>query len=631
LNETTYGCSVSLSEGPHAAARAESLFGRAEIRRTHRADGSILLDSVEALGPYPRCIGEHLIHWAKEAPERPFLLERAAGLEWKGVTYQQALVRVEGLAGALLETCSGLSRPLAILCDNSVEHGLLTLAAMHVGIPVAPISPAYSLGSGDFQKLKSIIQRLAPALIYVDDFDRFAPALDAIRGLHSAIVVAGGEGERPASAVWRFAELNRDSPESVRRAFAAVTPETVAKVLFTSGSTDEPKGVLNTQRMLCSNQQAKAQVWPFLQHHAPVLVDWLPWNHTFGGNHNFNLVLRNGGTLYIDRGRPVGALFSHTLANLAEVAPTIYFNVPRGFEMLVPALQSQPALREKFFSRLKLLFYAAAGLPQHLWDALNELSSSVHGRPVPLVSAWGATETAPLATDCYGEVSGPGVIGVPVPGCELKLVPSGEKLEVRVRGAHVFPGYWERPDLTAGAFDEEGFYRIGDAVRFVDELAPERGLLFDGRVAEDFKLTTGTWVSVGKLRLRAIAALVPIAQDIVIAGHDRSEVRLLVFPNINACRRLCPELAADAPVSEVLAHLRVREYVAAALKALHHESPASSAHAAGALLMSEPPSIDAGEITDKGYINQRAVLHRRKELVEALFTPGHPALIPLPR
>jgi feruloyl-CoA synthase len=617
------------SQIPHEAANPERLFGNALIRRTYRADGSIVLDSAEPLGPHPRCVTEHLVHWAREAPNRAYLLERSDDGSWSGATYQSALARVERLAGALLEMGTSPSRPLAILCDNSVEHGLLTLAAMHVGIPVAPISPAYSLVSSDFQKLKSIIRLLTPAVIYVDDFVRYAPALEAIQTLHTGIVVASTRRDRSVPDVRQLSDLDRDNLTAVRRAFEAVTPDTVAKVLFTSGSTDAPKGVINTHRMLCANQQAKAQVWPFLETHVPVLVDWLPWNHTFGGNHNFNLVLRNGGTLYIDRGRPLPLQFSHTLANLSEVAPTIYFNVPRGFEMLVPALQDQRALREKFFSRLKLLFYAAASLPQHLWDALNELSASACGKPIPLVSAWGSTETAPLATDCYGEPSGPGVIGVPVPGCELKLEPNGEKLEVSVRGANVFPGYWRRPDLTMRTFDEEGFYRIGDAVRFADESAPERGLLFDGRVAEDFKLTTGTWVSVGELRLRAIAAMVPIAQDVVVAGHDRSEVRVLVFPNIGACRKLCPDLGLNAGPSEIVAHSRVREIVAAGLKSLHDESPATSSHATGALLLTEPPSIDAGEITDKGYINQRAVLNRRKDLAEALFREGHAAVVSL--
>jgi feruloyl-CoA synthase len=416
----------------------------------------------------------------------------------------------------------------------------------------------------------------------------------------------------------------------VARAFSAVTRDTTAKLLFTSGSTGEPKGVINTQRMLCSNQQAKAQLWRFLEDTPPVIVDWLPWNHTFGGNHNFNLVLRNGGTLYIDTGRPVPGLFSRTVENLREIAPTVYFNVPRGYEMLVGALRVDEALRRHFFSRLQVIFYAAASLPNHLWEALSELSRNEVGEPIALSSGWGSTETAPLATDCHFHAQHPGVIGLPVPGCELKLLPNGNRYEIRVRGDLVTPGYWRKPDLTAAHFDEDGFYQIGDAVRFYDDNAPERGLLFDGRVAEDFKLTSGTWVHVGQLRLRAIAALAPLAQDVVIAGADRAEVGFLIFPNIAACRELCPDLSADAPFDTVLAHPALSAHIEAGLSELHRQAPASSTHAARALLLTTPPSIDSGEITDKGYINQRAVLSCRKTLVEGLYEPGHPAVIQRP-
>jgi feruloyl-CoA synthase len=351
------------------------------------------------------------------------------------------------------------------------------------------------------------------------------------------------------------------------------------------------------------------------------VVDWLPWSHTVGANHNFNLVLRQGGTLYIDAGRPAPPLFSQTVANLRDVAPTIYFNVPRGYDMLVAALQSDARLRRNFFSRLQVVFYAAAALPQNLWDALRRLAEETVGEPVVVTSAWGSTETAPLAADCHFQAERSGVIGLPVPGTELKLVPNGEKLEVRVRGPNVTPGYWGRPDLTAAHFDAEGFYRIGDAVRFADPDRPEAGLLFDGRVAEDFKLDSGTWVSVGTLRVRAIAALAPVAQDVVVAGHDRRDVGFLVFPNVAACRSLA-NLGDDAAPDEVLAHPRVRDAVRRGLDALRLESSGSSMHATRAVLVALPPSIDRGEITDKGYINQRAVLAGRAGAVEALFGDG---------
>jgi feruloyl-CoA synthase len=615
----------------HIVVRDPSvLFAPPAVRVERRQDGSILLNAVQPLGSYPTALSEHLLYWARKAPDRAFILERDQTGVWMGATYGQALEKVLRLAGGLAALNLTAARPIAILSDNTVEHGLLMLAAMHIGIPVLSISSAYSLASRDFLKLKSIIRRTTPSLIYVDDAGHFAPALEAIRRLHQATIIVGERSAIPADAL-PLSELYRDDQAvAVAEAYASVTADTIAKILFTSGSTDEPKGVINTQRMLCASQQAKAQVWPFLYTHPPTLVDWLPWNHTFGGNHNFNLILRNGGTLYIDGGRPIPAAFHQTLANLRDISPTIYVNVPRGFELLVHALKADGALRSTFFSRLQLIFYAAASLPSHLWDALGELSIQATGEAIPLVSAWGATETAPLATDCHFSATHAGVIGLPVPGCELKLVPNGNKLEVRVRGANVFPGYWRQPEVTSQIFDEEGFYLIGDAVRFADESVPERGLIFDGRVSEDFKLTTGTWVSVGNLRLRAIAALAPIAQDVVVAGHDQSAVSFLIFPNVVECRAMLKTLQQDADVEEVLAHPDLRAHVANALLALKRAAPASSTHGVRAVLLSEPPSIDAGEITDKGYINQRAVLNRRKHIVASLFSPDHADVIGLP-
>jgi len=405
---------------------------------------------------------------------------------------------------------------------------------------------------------------------------------------------------------------------AVDRAFAHVGPDTVAKLLFTSGSTGEPKGVINNHRMLCSNQQAIRQVWPFLTREPPIILDWLPWSHTFGSNHNFNMVLANGGTLYIDEGKPAPGLFDKSVANLREVAPTLYFNVPRGFDVLAWALEQDPALADHFFSRLKMLFYAAAALPQNLWERFEHLIQA-RGKNVAMVSAWGATETAPMVTTVHFRIDRAGVMGLPAPGCELLMVPSNGKLELRVRGPNVTPGYWKRPDLTREAFDEDGFYKIGDAGRFADPADPAKGIEFDGRLAEDFKLSSGTWVHVGVLRVKAVSALAPIAQDIVITGHDRDYAAFLVFPNLAACRALCPDLAADAPATAVLNHPAVRERVHAGMRALAQSGTGSSTYAARALLMAEPPSIDASEITDKGYINQRAVLKRRAALVESLY------------
>ena len=596
------------------------LFAAPAVTVTHGADRSLRLRSPIALLPYNRAVGEYLEQWAVTAPDRLFLQERGPDGRWRGPTYAQALSQVRAIATGLVRLGASESRPLVILSDNSAEHALLMLAALHVGVPVTPVSPAYSLLSKDFAKLKRIVALVEPGVVYVADGARFAPALAAIRGLHQAVIVAGAGG---ADGARSMAELAAETDAAmVERRFAAVGPDTVAKLLFTSGSTGEPKGVITTQRMLCANQQAKAQVWPFLAHNPPVIVDWLPWSHTFGANHNFNLVMRHGGTLYVDGGRPVPGLFDQTLANLREVSPTIYFNVPRGYDMLVTALRADADLRASFFRRLQVIFYAAAALPANLWDALTELAHATVGEAVPLTSAWGSTETAPLATDCHFQADQAGVIGLPIPGTELKLVPNGLKSEVRVRGPNVTPGYWKRPDLTAAAFDEEGFYRIGDAVRLVDPDRPERGLLFDGRVSEDFKLDSGTWVNAGMLRVKAIAALAPVAQDVVIAGQDRAEIGFLIFPNLAACRALDPSLPADAPAERVLGSAAVRAVVAAGLARLRDAGEGSSTVAGRAILLADPPSIDAGEITDKGYLNQRAVLMHRKDHVDGLYAAG---------
>jgi feruloyl-CoA synthase len=528
---------------------------------------------------------------------------------------------VRQIAGSLLRMKLPPGRPVAVLSDNGIDHALLMLACLHAGIPYAAVSPAYSLMSQDHAKLRALVARLRPGLLYTASAARYAPALAAIAGLHDAALVASDAPDLPAGVLPFSSLLAADDDAAVQRAFDAVGPDTVAKILFTSGSISEPKGVINTQRMLCASQQAKAQLWPFLARTPPVIVDWLPWNHTFGGNHNFNLVLRHGGTLYIDGGKPAPGLFETSIANLREIAPTLYFNVPRGFDMLVTALRADAALRRNFFSRLQLMFYAGSALPQNLWESLTELAMQETGQAVPMVTAWGSTETSPLATDCHFQAPRSGVIGLPVPGVELKLLPAGDKLEIRVRGPNVTPGYLGQPELTAKAFDDEGFYRIGDAVRFADAARPEAGLVFDGRVAEDFKLSSGTWVNVGAVRIKGIELLAPVAQDIVVTGHDGDEVGFLVFANVPACRALAG-LSADTGAAEVLVHPAVRERVRSGLQAMQALGGGSSTCAARALLMAEPPSVDAGEITDKGYINQSAVLARRAALVERLAGEG---------
>jgi feruloyl-CoA synthase len=606
---------------------APMLFAQPAVRVTRRADGAIFVDSPIPLEPGVRCIGEYLEQWADKEPAREFLMERSAQGGWRGVTYGEARDKVYRIASWLLDNTTDRERPLVVLSDNSIEHGLLMLACMHVGIPYSGISPAYSLVSKDHLKLKRLIERLDPAVLFVADPLPFTAALAAIDGLHSATLVTGDGSKVPQGAVPFSGLLAQVDHERVQARFAETGPATVAKILFTSGSTSEPKGVINTQRMLCASQQAKAQLWPFLGQTPPVLLDWLPWNHTFGGNHNFNLILAHGGTLYLDAGKAAPGLFDTTIANLREVSPTLYLNVPRAFDMLIPVLRSDPLLRKKFFARLQVIFYAAAALPQHLWAALEEISVQERGYVVPMVTAWGSTETSPLATDCHYPAQRSGVIGLPVPGVSLKLVPNGEKLEVRVKGPNVMPGYFKQPDLSARAFDEEGYYRIGDAVRFVDPEAPQLGLVFDGRVAEDFKLSSGTWVSVGSLRLSAIEKMAPLAQDAVVTGHERDEICLLVFPNVAACRQLAG-LPADVPVAQVLAHPKIREHVRQALAAGMRSGTGSSTYAVRAMLMEQPAAVDAHEITDKGYMNQGAVLKNRDDLVARLYAGNEdPAVI----
>jgi feruloyl-CoA synthase len=457
---------------------------------------------------------------------------------------------------------------------------------MHAGVPVAPISPAYSLMSKDFAKLKAIFELLKPGLVWVDDPKKFAGALAAV-----------------GAAATPLAQLLDESPGArIDDAFAKVGADTTAKILFTSGSTGIPKGVINTHRMMCANQQMLAQVWPFLEDKAQTIVDWLPWNHTFGGNFCFNMMLRNGGALFIDGGKPAQGLIETTARNLKEVSPTLYFNVPRGFDLLLSFLEKDAELRRSFFRDLDMLFYAAAALPQNLWERLEAMAVAEKNGELAMISSWGSTETAPSAAAVHYHIERAGVIGLPNPGCELKLVPAAGKLEVRVRGPHVTPGYFRREDLTRTAFDEEGFYRIGDAMKFADPAAPEKGLVFDGRVAEDFKLSSGTWVHVGAVRVKLIAAGNPLIQDAVITGHDRDEVGALVFPS---------------PAAKDLAPGALRAKIVAALKALA-AAGGSSMHPVRALVTTDPPSIDANEITDKGYINQRAVLERRAALVEKL-------------
>ena len=598
--------------------------GPADVVVECRSDGTILMRSPHPLPPHPQKLTERLVHWAKAAPDRVFLAQRDSVGDWRKLSYVETLAAVRSIAAALLRRDLSTERPIAILSGNDIEHALIALAAMHVGVPYAPISVPYSLLSQDFGKLKTIIGILTPGLVFAANGTAFARAVAAaVPSDVEVVVTANPPADRHATL---FSELAAAQPTpAVDAAHAEVGPDTIAKFLFTSGSTGQPKGVINTQRMLCANQAMIRCGLAFVTDEPPVLVDWLPWNHTFGSNHNFNFVLDNGGSLYIDEGKPLPGAIAATARNLGDIAPTIYFNVPKGFEMLLPYLEADRALRETFFSRLKVMFYAGASLSQHVLEPLQRLAVKTTGERIIFLSSLGSTETAPAALACTWETERTGNIGVPLPGVELKLVPRADKLEAWLRGANITPGYWRAPDLTAAVFDDEGYYMIGDALKFADPLDPAKGLLFDGRLAEDFKLATGTWASVGPLRAAFIAHCAPLVRDVVLAGAERDEIAALVFPDLDACRKLAPDVPQDVPAAALLADPRVHREFSRLIDTLAKTSTGASNRIARAMLLAEPPSLDIGEMTDKGSINQRAVLAHRAALVEELYAQSPPA------
>jgi len=608
--ETT-GMSTSFFDNPRMLAPRQTV-------KTPLPGGGFELQSPEPLQPYARCVGEWLEQWARETPDAPAFAEPAvpAGSGWRMLSWAALRAQVGSVAQGLLDLKLPAGKPIAILSDNSLDHLVLVLAALHIGRAACTISSGYCrLAQDDYSRIHGILQTLDPCLVYASDSGIYGPPL-VWAGITAVEVFSSGS-ERQAGAL-SFAKLAA-TPETpaVMQAFATVTPETHAKYLLTSGSTGHPKVVINTHRMLCANQQMLAQTLRFLDEEKPVLLDWLPWSHTFGGNHNVNLVLRSGGTLYIDDGRPLPGAIDRTIAHLREVQPTVYFNVPRGYEMMLPTLEKDEELARRFFAKLRMVFYAGAGMPVSTWERLDAVAAKVRQGsaygPLWMTTSWGSTETAPAITFASWKLDRPGVIGLPMPGVKLKFIPNGGKLEMRIRGDNIFPGYRNNPEATAGAFDEEGYYCIGDAGYLLDEADPLQGVVFNGRVAEDFKLTSGTWVSVGTLRVKVVSALAPYAQDVVITGHDRSEIGALVF--LTEAGRAVP-------------HEEMAGYMRAGLRALKDEGAGSSQTPARALLLPDGPSAAAGEITDKGYVNQRLVLTRRAADVEALYaTPADPRVI----
>ncbi|MEE2745338.1 MAG: feruloyl-CoA synthase [Pseudomonadota bacterium] len=591
------------------------------------SDGSKILRSPQTLEEYPENQSKWIFDWAKKAPTRIFLADRS-GLngDWRSITYFDFSKKIKSIGQALLDRSEGKIRPIAILSDNSVNNALLLYGAMHVGIPVVPISPAYSLLSQDFGKLKYILANTSPNLIYIEDGQKFRAVLESNQFGDAEIIVSNNIPDN--IEVTPFDELISVQPTSaVDKASADVTSDTIAKILFTSGSTGQPKGVINTQGMLCSNQQAMSQVWTFLNEKPPVTVDWLPWNHTFGGNHNLNMILRNGGTLYIDFGKPAPGLIEETIRNLKEISPTIYFNVPRGYDMLLPYFDKDQDLRRSFFANLEMIFYAAAALTQSTWEKLEYFSELTIKKRVMMLSGWGATETAPDCTHVHWPISKAGVIGLPIPGTEIKLVPNENKIEMRVRGPNVMPGYWKQDELTEEVFDEDGFYCIGDAARLEDPGDIRKGIIFDGRISENFKLSTGTWVAVGSLRTDIIASASNVIQDAVVTGHDRDEIGLLIFPNVLGCRTLCPDLSLETELEVLLSQKNVKNALVSGLMDYNSRHSVSSRRVTRAILMTEPANIDKNEITDKGYVNQRAVLERRSNLVDKLYKGAAPTIL----
>ncbi len=592
-----------------------------ETKLETRPDGTLIYRAAYDLGDVATTTGDWLHRWAEEAPDRTFLAERY-GAGWREVTYKEALEQVRAIAGALLARGLTAETPVLIMSGNGVDHGLLALAGQYVGVPVVPVAEQYALIHGAHGRLRHAVEMTKPRLAYAVDADQYGEAI-ALDIFDDIEVVASDPGNN--AKVTPFSDLLAAGTDGVDEAHAKTGPDTVGKILLTSGSTSAPKGVPTTNRMMCTNQAQLAAALPFLSERPPVLCDWLPWNHVFGGSHNFNMVLANGGTLYIDDGKPTPALIGRTVENLTMVSPTISFNVPVGFAGLVKAMETDEALRASYFKDLDMIFYAGASLPQDVWEGIEKAARKEGEEPPLMNSSWGLTETAPAALLQHELTDRSGIVGVPLGGVEVKLIPDGDmRCEVRVKGPSIFTGYLDNPEKTKEAFDDEGFFLTGDAMKFVDDANPDKGLKFDGRISEDFKLLTGTWVRAAQLRLDMLSHLGPLVSDLVVTGADKNEIGVMIFPNMAELEKegftteaqdgalTCPALKAD---------------LARRLATRLSEISGSSSRVTRAMVLAEPPSMGDGEMTAKGNLNYRKVLDRRKSLLDRLYDDADPATI----
>ncbi|MEN9843141.1 MAG: hypothetical protein RLZZ612_970 [Pseudomonadota bacterium] len=601
-------------------------FGVTRVALRDGVAGTHYMVAEQPLQAFPDRLTDRVQHWANTRPEQTWIARRQALAgggtgDWVRVNYRDAWATARRIAQGLIQRGLSTERPVVILSENSIEHALMALGCMVAGVPFVPTSPAYSLISTDYDKLRHVLRTVTPGLVFASDATRYGKAIRATWNENVEVVLA--QGELDGLTTTSFADLSAtpDTP-AVDAAMAATGPDTIVKFLFTSGSTKLPKAVINTQRMWCANQQQMVQSMPVLAEEPLVLVDWLPWNHTFGGNHNFGMVLYHGGTLYIDDGKPTPALVAETLRNLREIAPTVYFNVPTGFEAIANAMKAPTdegrALRRNFLSRVKMFFYAGAALAQPLWDSLYESEEQEIGQRIVMTSGLGMTESGPFGLFVTSPNVKAGDLGVPTPGMEVKLVDMDGKTEVRYRGPNITPGYWRAPEETTNAFDDEGYFHSGDAVKWIDETDAHQGLKFDGRIAEDFKLATGTFVSVGPLRGKIIAAGAPYIQDVVLTGLNLKEIGAMVFPT--PAIRALSGLPADASIHDVVESAPVLAHFQTVVNKLAATATGSATHIARLCLLADPPTIDRGEITDKGSINQRAVLSHRADTVEKLHS-----------